>query len=273
MFGRGKDTARNPRAERGSATRSRGPEAKAERRGILETFIGAPAVRPSAPPPRPRLTDLAAEWFSMAVALRRVTLLPDAETLHARAIELKDKFRQEAGAAGFSAADIEAAVYALVVFLDETVLSASGPGRDAWIRRPLQLELFGSNVGGEEFFNRLDRLRRERDTHIEALEIYFCCLAFGFAGKYMLSGPERLQSFFSEVERDIAAVRGTGKRALAPHALRQDEFGDAVVAGFPILLALGVFVAGMLIVWLLVVLVSHFGAGRAVADIHKLVTH
>jgi hypothetical protein len=95
-------------------------------------------------------------------------------------MELKSRFERDAGAHGFSAADVEDAMFAMVALLDQTILSQRGPARDAWIARPLQLELYGRQLAGEEFFERLDKLRQEREARIEALEVYGCCLGFGF---------------------------------------------------------------------------------------------
>jgi type VI secretion system protein ImpK len=267
MAGR-KDNSRDRRPGRAAAPR-------AQRRGILETIVAGGSGRSGGgtPPPRARLVDLASEWFSTVIALKRVTLLPDADALRARALELKAKFEQEARDGGFSAADTEASVYAMVAFLDETVLNAAGPAREAWVSMPLQLQLFGQNVAGEEFFIRLDKMRRERDTRVEALEVYYCCLAFGFGGALRLLGPERLQSLLGEVERDVAAVRGTSKRALAPHAMRKDEGDDSVAAGIPVWITLAAFVVAVTLVWLLVLLVSSVAAGRAAGAIHGLLAH
>jgi type VI secretion system protein ImpK len=267
MAGSRRDSDRGKRAGRAAAARP-------ARRGILETFVGGGGGRgASAPPPRARLVDLASEWFAMVVALKRVASLPDAGALRVKALELKAKFEQDAREGGFSAADTESAVFALVAFFDETVLNSSGPARDAWISRPLQLELFGQNVAGEEFFDRLDKLRRERESRIEALDVYYCCLAFGFAGKFKLAGPEKVKALLAEVERDVAAVRGTAKRPLAPHALRQDEFGSDVAAGIPIWILFAVFFGALTVTWLLIALVSNVAAGGAANAIRGLLAH
>ena len=211
---------------------------------------------------RPRLVDLCGEWLTLIVTLGRAEALPDPTGLRARVMEIKSRLEDAASRHGFSAADAEAASFALVAFLDETILNSSGPARDQWLAKPLQLELYGQMVGGEEFFDRLDRLRREREERIEALEVYFCCMAFGFSGKYKLSGPERIRSLLAEVERDIAAVRGPSQRPLAPHATRRDAFKEAA-QGIPMWISLLVFIPATLLVYLLIMLVTRLSAGSA----------
>jgi type VI secretion system protein ImpK len=250
---------------------ARAPAAK-ERRGILETLALEPGVR-RAPAPRRRLVDLCAEWLGLIVALRGVSSLPDPAGLRARVVDLKSRLEQTARDAGFSAADVEASVFALVTFLDETVLNAPGPARDVWIARPLQLELYGQMVGGEEFYERLEVLRRDRESRIEALEVYYTCLALGFAGKHRLSGPERIQAILAEVERDIAGVRRGGRGVLAPHASRHDELADVVAEGVPWWLSVAIFVPATLLAFVVVKLLSHAGAIGSARSISRLLEH
>ena len=223
-----------------------------------------------APPVRTRLVDLAADWLAMIVAVRHATTSADPQAVRGRALEHKSRLEARARDAGFSASDIEAATYGLVGFLDESVLRTPGPARDAWVSRSLQMELYGTNIAGEEFFIRLERLRKERETRIEALEVYYCCLAFGFMGRYGLSGPERLAALLSEVEGDIAAVRGGGRGSLAPHATRRETGAGAVTGGMPLWLVLAVFVPALALVWVVIRMVAFLHAGSAADAIRKL---
>ncbi len=220
---------------------------------------------------RARLVDLCSDWLSLVVALRHA---PDpnldGNVIRNRALELKARLEQDGARQGINAVDVEMASFALVAFLDETAIRAGGALRDRWFQRPMQLELYGTNRAGEEFFARLDGLRRDRQNRIEALEVYACCLAFGFLGQYGLAGPEKIQSLLTEVDNDIAAVRGTGRRPLAPHAARPDDAGGQITGRFPIWLALAVFVPALVLMWLLVKLFAVLGATGAAHAIRGL---
>jgi type VI secretion system protein ImpK len=257
---------------RGSRDARAGRPAR-EKRGILETLVMSSGVRrPATPLARKRLVDLCAEWLGLVEALRGAAL-PDPAGLRARALDLKARLEQSTREGGFTAADTEMAVFALVAFLDETVLNAEGAAREAWLSRPLQLELYGQNIAGEEFYDRLERLRREREGRIEALEVYYTCLALGFAGKYRLSGPERLQQLLAEVERDIAAVRRSSQQPLSPHGARQEELADSVAGGVPLWLSVVIFVPAVVLMWLVVGLISRAGAGHTANAIRSLLAH
>ena len=50
--------------------------------------------------------------------------------------------------AGYSAEDVKLAGFALVAFLDESVLASGNPVFADWPAKPLQEELFGTHVAG-----------------------------------------------------------------------------------------------------------------------------
>lgn len=238
--------------------------------GALETMVAGPSMARTETA-HARLVDLCADWLSLVLAVRQAANVADAAAIRARALELKAKLEDDARRAGFTAPDVESATFALVGFTDEAVLRSTGPAREAWIAKPLQLEFYGAMVAGEEFFDRLDKLRKEREARIEALEVYAACLAFGFAGKHAFAGPERMRALLAEVEADVAAVRGTGRRALAPHAARPDDVGGATAgAVIPAWLALAIGFGGVLLTWVLLKLIASLGAAGDASTIRRL---
>ena len=281
MFG-----PKGPRSKRPGAT-GRGSATPAPRGGggVTETIIsGAPVARRAVPVAdgttdgrrrtqaraATRLVDLASDWLATALALGHVAELPDAAALRARALELKSRFERDAGEKGFTAADTDDAVFAMVAFLDETILNNRGAAREAWIARPLQLELYGRQLAGEEFYERLDVLRKNRETRIEALEVYACCLSFGFAGRLRLGAPEKLTALIGDTLRDVEAVRGANHMPLAPNSARRNEQVAQEVRGLPWWLAPAVFVPAVALAFVIVWLLARMGAGHAASHIANL---
>jgi len=113
---------------------------------------------------------------------------PDAAGLRGQLLALLEDFANHPAAQSASPVEREEARFALVVFADEMVLRSDWEGRGEWLAEPLQLQLFRTNRGGDEFFERLARLRAE---HTDAREVFFLCLAFGFEGQYADREPER----------------------------------------------------------------------------------
>jgi len=214
--------------------------------------------------------DLCGDWLGLITALRGSSGSLDGAALRTRAVELRDRLGLEARAAGCSSTDIEEATFAVVAFLDETVLALRGAARDAWMARPLQLELFGSYTAGQDFFDRLDRMRREREARIEALEVCYACLLLGFAGKYRLESLEKLAALTAEVGRDVAAVRGAVSGGLSPHAVRREEIAIAVAQSLPSWLSVVGFVFAVGLTWLVILLLAHAHAAGAARAIGRL---
>jgi type VI secretion system protein ImpK len=266
------------------SSRSRAREPRHDDRAADETVVLEPSrpgsraaprppgrARGASPPPRVRLLDLADEWLVSIVALRRAAELPAPERLKARTLELETDFERRAREHGFAAADIEEASFALVAFLDESVMRSRGAAREMWLEKPRQLERFRTNVAGEEFFTRLERLRRERQSRIESLEVCYACLVFGFVGRYGLASPDAVRALLGELETDIAAVRGTARGPLAPHAVRREELAESAAGGVPMWLSLLVFLPALLLVWVVISLLAHGHAGRIAGELRRLV--
>ena len=117
--------------------------------------------------------------------------------------------------------DIDAAKYAFCAAVDEIILRSTFSIREEWARRPLQLTLFGDQLAGENFFNRLESLRARGSAHLQALEVFHMCLLLGFQGKYIIEGSEKLKYLTARLGDEIASMKGK-RGGFAPHADRPD---------------------------------------------------
>jgi type VI secretion system protein ImpK len=77
----------------------------------------------------------------------------------------------------------EDAAFAAAVFADERLLQLSWAGRQAWLERPLEMELFNTRVGGERIFQRIDALGTG-PGELALARIYLAMLNLGFGGRY-----------------------------------------------------------------------------------------
>ena len=123
----------------------------------------------------------------------------------------------EATRKGYAADDVRLATFAVVAFLDESILNSNNPLFADWPRMPLQEELFGVHTAGEMFFNCIDRLMAKGDSPqaADVLEIYALCMWLGYRGRYSISGQEAVRSMATTVTEKLQHLRG-GPRPLAP---------------------------------------------------------
>jgi type VI secretion system protein ImpK len=124
---------------------------------------------------------------------------------------------QQARAQGYNGEDIKLAIFAVVAFVDESVLNLRNAAFADWPRRPLQEELFGHHVAGEVFFKNLQDLllRGESQDLADILEVYQLCLLLGFAGRYSMGGHGELKAISDVTADKIHRIRG-GTGALSP---------------------------------------------------------
>jgi type VI secretion system protein ImpK len=113
---------------------------------------------------------------------------------------------------GYSADDIELAIFAVVAFLDESILNLRLPVFGDWPRQPLQEERYGHHIAGEIFFQNLQKLLGRTDSNelADLLEVYHLCLLLGFAGRYSIGGRGDLRTIVMQTADKIQRIRQTG---------------------------------------------------------------
>lgn len=213
--------------------------------------------RAAAPQQRvPSLVELMHEGFHMLSMLRHGSAPPGEAEFAAAIRSFLDSFSSEARALRIAVEDIEDAKYAFCAALDETILASSFPLRDAWERRPLQLLLFGDQLAGEHFFDKLEQLRLKGGERLQALQVFHMCLLLGFRGRYALDGIDRLSYLAARLGDEIAHLQGKGK-GFAPRAARPDNVAHKLQSNTPYWIAGGVFALAALL---------SFGAMRLTLD-------
>jgi type VI secretion system protein ImpK len=149
------------------------------------------------------------EIFTAIVRLRyNRQAVPNSESFRAQMKQALRVAEQEARSRGVSADDAKQAIFAVVAFLDESVLSSNNPAFANWPRLPLQAELYGHQLAGELFFQELQK-NLSRNDSVEAadlLEVYYLCLLLGFKGRYAAGGD--LHSIKAATHDKIQRVRG-----------------------------------------------------------------
>ncbi len=164
------------------------------------------------------------EAFTAIVRLRyNRQAVSSADSFRAHVKQTLAMAEHEAATRGCNPADIQLAKFAVVAFLDESVLSCKSPVFSDWARKPLQAELYNHQLAGEIFFQELHKILKRSDSSQTAdlLEVYCLCLLLGFKGQYASEGE--LRSLTRQAEEKIRRVRGT--MALSP---RGDIPSDAV---------------------------------------------
>ena len=125
---------------------------------------------------------------------------------------------QNARTRGYTDEDVRLGTFAMVAFLDESILNLRKPVFNDWVRKPLQEELFGRHVAGEMFFENLQEILGRRDARevADLLEVYYLCLLLGYLGRYSISSKGDLRALMGQTEDKIKRIRKSNAE-LSPH--------------------------------------------------------
>jgi len=126
---------------------------------------------------------------------------------------------------GYSPETVRLGIYAVVAFIDESVLGSAVPTLADWAQRPLQEEVFGEHMAGEVFFDNLDSLLKQQESEelADVLEVYQLCLLLGFQGRYGGSRGGDIAALKQSISDKIVRVRGAGGELAPDWALPEDE--------------------------------------------------
>jgi len=179
-----------------------------------------------------RLAEIYAPCFTLILQLRASHDFGDLETLRRRIKDLLDHSEREALRLGISREDIPEARFALVAFIDETILSSRWSQKAQWEAKPLQLEFSDRYDAGEEFFVRLDRLLAQPAADV--LEVFYLCMALGFKGRYELYEQERLLILIEETFAALSRTPRMGVGELSPHGKPRGQVATEVRDKLPV---------------------------------------
>lgn len=216
------------------------------------------------------LVELMQQGFHMLSMLRHGSSPPPEEAFCAAVRSFLDEFERAAREQRANGDDIEAAKYAFCAALDETILASSFPLRGAWERRPLQLLLFGDQLAGEHFFDRLEQLRMQGGARLPALQVFHLCLLLGFQGRYALDGTDRLAYLTARLGDEIAHLRGKDV-SFAPRAARPDHVAHKLRSNRPLWIAGAVFSGAALLSFTALHLTLADATARTLAAYHDVV--
>lgn len=127
---------------------------------------------------------------------------------------------QEAKKRGYDPEETKLAIFAVIAFLDESILNLRLPVFADWPRQPMQEEYFGHHIAGEIFFQHLQKLLTMNDSQslADLLEVFQLCLLLGFMGRYSLGSRGDLQPILQSTADKIHRIRRTSI-AISPNGM------------------------------------------------------
>lgn len=174
----------------------------------------------------PASTPRLAEFWLPALELARRLFReppPDTAAVGPALIAALDSAATRAAEHGYSQAQIQASLFAVVAWIDEAAMTQAWAGAAGWRLVPLQRHYFSTTRAGVEFFQRLSGLA-EDDSAVRG--VYALMLVAGFAGHYGARPPGELAALRRDVLERVATegnmARLSVDEALFPAAAATD---------------------------------------------------
>ena len=169
---------------------------------------------PASAVPVPRTNSLALAFqdvFTVVLRTRfNIQRWDRADRMRSAVRQMISSATQNVRALGYSDETTQMTLYAIVGFLDESVLSSNDPVFTDWSRKPLQEELFGDQLAGEKFFRHVAELlnRPESAEVADVLELHCLCLLLGFRGRYAFGDASEIHTIIRRIREKIVRIRG-----------------------------------------------------------------
>lgn len=179
----------------------------------------------------PSLIDLLYDGFYIVFLIRNGYVPGQADVFKKNILSLLERFEQQALKQKTNTEMIDNAKYAYCALLDETIVSQTDSRylqlQNLWFIQPLQLHLFGSQLAGDQFFDRLELLRAKGKPQLACIALFHYCLLLGFQGKYRLLPTENLNHLVARIGDEIDFLTAY-KAPFAPYAGLPDKIKNII---------------------------------------------
>ncbi len=211
------------------------------------------------------LADICSDIIMLIMQLRNTHEYGESELLRKQIISFLDRMERRAKRNGFNSKEIYRAKFAMISFIDETIMSSEWSQKEAWIAKPLQLQIFNRFDAGEKFFQLLEKFRSRPYDYINLIEIYYLCLALGFKGKYGLNETENLKVLTEDVFNELKKTLGNKQAELSPSKHPKDERTDVIGNDLPVWV-FGIGAAAIGLIFYLIMTILNYNAADKVIE-------
>jgi type VI secretion system protein ImpK len=165
------------------------------------------------------LLRAAAPVLMLLARLRVALLRASFATLMGEVADAVTFFEKEIRLAGVDEGQANAAKYLLCATADDIVQNIPTEDRHVWAQYSMLSRFFGERLGGERFFEVLERDLKDPSANYQTLELAYTALALGFQGKYRHhpQGAVELQRLQRNLYEVLRRVRPRTPPDLSPH--------------------------------------------------------
>ncbi|MER8753590.1 type VI secretion system protein TssL, long form [Mesorhizobium sp. M1050] len=143
----------------------------------------------------------AAPLLMLLGQLRLMPVERQAEPLAQHVTEAIEKFDRTVEKSDVAEEDTRIAKFALCETVDDLIGNLPWPRSDDWAQHSMLWQFFHTERTGTGFYEALNKILANPETHYDLLELMHACLSLGFEGQYR--GVKREDNNLERVRRDV----------------------------------------------------------------------
>jgi type VI secretion system protein ImpK len=171
------------------------------------------------------LNSCASNLFALIGRVRNQAQHPDPDNLRNSVVSEIRKFEESALDADIDKKDIRVARYAICATLDDVILNTPWGGNSSWGMQSMVGTFHKETVGGDRFFDLLNRLQEDASNNLNVLEFIYFCLSLGFEGRLRIEngGRDKHLKIRRQLARIIKKHKGEFLSELSPQFEGEDN--------------------------------------------------
>lgn len=164
------------------------------------------------------LNSCASNLFSLIGRIRNQAQHPDPDNLRRSVVSEIRKFEEAALDADIDKKEIRVARYAICATVDDVILNTPWGGNSSWGMQSMVGTFHKETVGGDRFFDLLNRLQEDASNNVNVLEFIYFCLSLGFEGRLRIEqgGRDKHLKIRSQLARVIKKQHAEFASDLSP---------------------------------------------------------
>ena len=165
-----------------------------------------------------KLNASASNLFSLISRIRNQAQHSNPDNLRKSVVSEIQKFENTSLEAGVDKKEIRVARYVICATVDDVVLNTPWGGDSSWGMQSMVGTFHKETVGGDRFYDLLNKLQEDPLTNINLLEFIYMCLSLGFEGRLRIEkgGKDKHTQIRYQLSIVIRRQRGDVSSELSP---------------------------------------------------------
>ena len=215
-----------------------------------------------------KLNASASNLFSLISRIRNQSQHSNPDNLRKAVVSEIQKFENNSLETGVDKKEIRVARYVICATIDDVILNTPWGGNSSWGMQSMVGTFHKETVGGDRFYDLLNKLQEDPLKNINLLEFIYMCLSLGFEGRLRIEkgGKDKHTQIRYQLSIVIRRQRGDVSSELSPKFEGMDKPYASISIWKPFWLASSVVLALLTVSFLILTFILSGKTERFVGE-------